>query len=66
MADRRRILCRVDGEEQVIFGTLRYESSRYSDDSVAVIVEEGTGEEDAIRISEWDVLEFTDAPLTSE
>jgi len=56
---RKRILCQFDGEEQVVFGTIRYEPGREPDDSIAVIHEEGY-EEDELRLSEWAVLEVTD------
>jgi hypothetical protein len=57
---RKRILCIIDREEEVIFGTISYEKGREHDNSIAVIIEDG--EDDPIRISEWDVLEVTDAP----
>lgn len=65
MAKRKRILCVFDGEEQVVFGTIRYEMSKIDTcDSIAIIVDEDC-EDSPIRINEHSVLEVTDAPLKS-
>ncbi len=57
---RKRILCIIDREEQVVFGTIRYEPGREPDDAVAVIVDEAWPQS-PVRISEWDVLEVARA-----
>lgn len=63
-SSRKRILCIIDGVEEVIVGTIRYEKGREPDNSIAVITEDG--EDEPYRISEWDVLEITDADTDEE
>lgn len=60
---RKRILCIFDGEEQVVFGTIRFEPDRRPcsiDGAIAVIHDEECPES-PIRISDSAVLEVADA-----
>lgn len=58
---RKRILCIIDREETVVYGTIRYERSPTTDESIAVITDEDYPESPA-RIMIDAVLEVTDAP----